>query len=380
MVDYRSLVPGPWVRFPSRVQYTDHEEKHCYVAYLDRANRQQPFLIPPKRGVIPFAFFPKTGYLALRGIPCCKINMACYFRIPRIEDCYEYPVCNSKGKTRCVGVYTPLPMRQYPLTVFFLLLVLISVGGLLLVASAGGIPGRSAYVETWFPAALMILLLSPVAAGLACIGYFEGRAGFHRLAAELTSWSMPWRCYAEAVLLAPVVVLSVLLPLSLFDPVFTPEIAVSEEKLSLLLTGFGIGLMGGLFEEVGWTGFATPRLLQRFSALQAGLILGVCWGLWHVPVTLWASGDESGTLSMPSFLPPFLFYVLVLPVFRVFMVRIYARTQRLLVVVLMHASLTASTLFILKPQTEDTRLLLYYGILALVFWLLLVVHWRVVRS
>jgi membrane protease YdiL (CAAX protease family) len=43
---------------------------------------------------------------------------------------------------------------------------------------------------------------------------------------------------------------------------------------------------GPLGEEVGWRGFAMPRLLERHSALIASLIVGAVWAVWHLPLIL----------------------------------------------------------------------------------------------
>jgi membrane protease YdiL (CAAX protease family) len=40
---------------------------------------------------------------------------------------------------------------------------------------------------------------------------------------------------------------------------------------------------GPLCEELGWRGFALPRLEQRWNGIFAALVLGAIWGVWHLP-------------------------------------------------------------------------------------------------
>jgi len=43
-------------------------------------------------------------------------------------------------------------------------------------------------------------------------------------------------------------------------------------------------LAAGIGEEFGWRGFLLPRLQARHNALVSGLIVGVAWATWHVPL------------------------------------------------------------------------------------------------
>lgn len=58
---------------------------------------------------------------------------------------------------------------------------------------------------------------------------------------------------------------------------------------------------GPLGEELGWRGFALPRLLKRRSALSAGVILGIIWGVWHLPAFIIA-GTPQNNMSFPIFM------------------------------------------------------------------------------
>jgi membrane protease YdiL (CAAX protease family) len=58
---------------------------------------------------------------------------------------------------------------------------------------------------------------------------------------------------------------------------------------------------GPLGEELGWRGFALPRLLHNCSALIASVIVGLIWGLWHLPA-FFINGLPQNQFSLPAFL------------------------------------------------------------------------------
>ena len=258
---------------------------------------------------------------------------------------------------------------KHPALTYYALVFAISWGGiLLLIGGPGGIPGSSQQVETMMPLVLVALFAGPSVAGLLTTGLVSGRVGLRDLLSRLLRWRVRARWYAAALLPAPFLVTTVLLALSLFSSEFIPGIVTTDNKIALLLFGIGWGLLGGgLLEELGWTGFAVPRLRLRYTALTTALIVGLLHGTWHFLIALWAGGSFSGGQWTTYLLGILFFYLGALPAYRVLMVWVYDRNASLLVAMLMHASLSASTL-ILQPPLTGAPFLTWNLALTAILW------------
>jgi uncharacterized protein len=105
----------------------------------------------------------------------------------------------------------------------------------------------------------------------------------------------------------------------------------------------------------------------RYGVLSTGLIVGVLWGAWHFPLFS-RSANSSGTVPPAFYLLVLLFSVL--PAFRVLMVWVYDRTgESMLVAMLMHVSLTASTLILMPLATSGVTAVTYDLVLAAALWI-----------
>jgi uncharacterized protein len=56
--------------------------------------------------------------------------------------------------------------------------------------------------------------------------------------------------------------------------------------------------LGPLSEELGWRGYAQTRLQTRWNPLATGLVVGVAWAFWHLPLFLWP-GTSQHELKIP---------------------------------------------------------------------------------
>ena len=255
-------------------------------------------------------------------------------------------------------------IERRPLLSYFALTFAISWGGFVLVVGPGGFPGTGSQFDTLTTFVVLAMLAGPSAAGLLLTGLVDGRVGLRELLSRLLRWRVGARWYAAALLTAPILAAAVLFALSIRSPIFT-----TDAMASLVLASVVAGLIGGFFEELGWTGFAVPRMRPRYGILATGLVVGVLWGAWHLLQTLWVGGTYSGGLPLVLFLILYFFSgVAQLTAYRVLMVWVYDRTGSLLVAMLMHTSLIVGTIFIFTPLASGVAFLTYTWVLAAALW------------
>jgi membrane protease YdiL (CAAX protease family) len=244
----------------------------------------------------------------------------------------------------------------------------VSWGGMFLLIGPGGFPGTPEQVARLMGVGL-VMTAGPTVVGLLLTGLVDGRAGLRDLLGRLLRWRVGAGWYAAALGIVLFLAAVVFAVLSLRFPAFVPAIAAAEDKVSLLLVAAAVGLTGGLLEEVGWTGFAIPRLLGRRGVFSTGLLVGVLWGAWHLLSSVWYAGVMHGEVPLVPFTA--LYFaggVVQLTAYRVLMVWAYDRTGSLLLAVLMHAGLIVTTTPLVMGATTGVVFLTWFGASAAALW------------
>jgi membrane protease YdiL (CAAX protease family) len=118
-------------------------------------------------------------------------------------------------------------------------------------------------------------------------------------------------------------------------------------------------LLGGVGEELGWRGFALPRLLSKYNPIVSSLILAVPWMLWHTPLALFP--DWRGNLPIAHFC---LKYALLLLPLTIIFTWFFQKTKgSLLLIIVFHRALnlTFNNYSSVLGLTEESQRLLSTG-------------------
>ena len=168
----------------------------------------------------------------------------------------------------------------------------------------------------WFPAALTKLneggtpILGPAspigqlgrwAPGIVAIvitAFLAGKHGIGDLFRPLKIWRVGIVWYLFVLLFQPILFYvskwidfsllgrsyEVVSPLSTLD-IEAPFVFIA---ISVIISA----IPGAFMEELGWRGFALSKLQYKYNALIASIILGLIWGLWHIPSIMYLEGTD----------------------------------------------------------------------------------------
>ncbi len=193
-------------------------------------------------------------------------------------------------------------LKRHDLIIYFALAFAISWS----IAIPLAIRAQSQPARPSVPFALHYLVsYGPMLSAILVTGLTRGRKGLCRLWGGVVQWRVQLIDWLAAV--SPLIVLIVTLPVwsviqqqwpdltQLGDVPFLPNLGLSALPLWMITSGFG--------EEIGWRGYALPRLQQRYSALTATLLLSILWGLWHLPLFFYMDQPSIDTplADLPQF-------------------------------------------------------------------------------
>ena len=242
-------------------------------------------------------------------------------------------------------------MRKHPLVAFFVLAFLLTwwIYPLLRFSPPLGIFG----------------LFGPALAAMIMAAVTGGKTGLKALLSRAVRWrvGLPWYVIAlglPTVLSLATAALAYLLGAPKLLQVGT--LTIFDIILFVLVVG----------EELGWRGYALPLLLHKRSPITASLILGVVWGLWHLPTFL-----VPGT---PQYGLPLTAFVLLTIEYSILMTCVFLHTLgSVLIATLFHGAINLSQGIFLGGLDGATRywlLSIVYGVAAVIVAVLLGVRAR----
>jgi membrane protease YdiL (CAAX protease family) len=243
-------------------------------------------------------------------------------------------------------------IQDHPLGAFFLVAFAIPWLPSILVAGPKFLRGED--IELLTVIIGIAMFAAPILSGILMAFIVDGKRGIGEIFSRMKIWRVgKWYL---TLLIFPVLILVVSLLLSA---------TVSSDFAPVFLIGsIMMGIAAGFLEELGWMGFAFPKMRERHGLIRASVYLGLIHGLWHFPLWFLFQYSDLGVFWFPYFIA----FVVMLVALRVIMAWAYSHTNSLLLSQLIHASSTGF-LFVLTPEyIEPLNEVIFYSVYAVFLW------------
>jgi membrane protease YdiL (CAAX protease family) len=165
-----------------------------------------------------------------------------------------------------------------------------------------------------------------------------GGKGIRDLTSRLRVNNVPFRWYLIAALTFMGLSIGTLVIYSLIHKI--PVKVLHDYSYSSYLSMMPVFLIFATFEEVGWRGFALPRIRETHNPISSSFILGVIWWIWHFPKLI-----SEGTTDINSFIVLMFFAVL----FSLFMSWIYENNHGSISLAILAHAAGNSAIYAINP-------------------------------
>lgn len=227
-----------------------------------------------------------------------------------------------------------LELKENSLSLYFVIAFALPIVTTIVVALVAGAPSGLVVTEMSVAALVVVMGMvhAPTIAAIAVVFRSQRLTGVKHLFRQLKDWKFAPQWYLKAILIFPVTILAVLLVLSLFSTSFSPVLTLSVMSFAAVFST--------LWEEIGWTGLATPLMLKRMSPLKVGLSLGFLHAMWHLAANIYGAGAFHGDLFIVNFVATSVGIIGL----RIVTIWIYVRTSSLVLGWLTHLGFTGGQL------------------------------------
>jgi membrane protease YdiL (CAAX protease family) len=175
--------------------------------------------------------------------------------------------------------------------------------------------------------------LGPAIAAVVMVYRERGRAGLREFLDRVVKWRIGVGWYL-AILFVPLVWHGILPTIGLHAllrgslPTFSGPARGAPAWSDAWWFAFYVLLIGGGQEELGWRGYALPKLQMKYNAVVSSLILGAIWSSWHLPMIFAPGSSLYGA--------PFLIYLVLITALTFVYTWLYNNTGSILACALYH--------------------------------------------
>jgi membrane protease YdiL (CAAX protease family) len=191
--------------------------------------------------------------------------------------------------------------------------------------------------------------LGPAAAAAVMIYRVRGTVGLQEFFGRVTKWRIGLVWYLVILFvpliwhgILPAIGVHALLSRSL--PTFSEPSRGAPPWTDAWWFFFYVLLIGGGQEELGWRGYALPKLQTKYNAVVSSLILGALWSAWHLPMLFIPGSSMYGV--------PFPIYLILITAQTFVYTWLYNNTESILACMLYHTWSNFAAVYLMVDITD----------------------------